>query len=159
MAIQGAGAGMAATGAYAQAMAQKTALNNQAQIATWQAQQALQVGAAQTQTSELKTAELQGQQRAQLAANGVDLGSGGATDILAGTKYMGIRDALTISDNATRTAWGYNSQATMDRAFADNVHPGLSAMSSLIGGASQVAGSWYQMKKQGVVPTWQGGKN
>jgi hypothetical protein len=74
----------------------------------------------------LKTAALMADQKAVAAANGVDVGSGSPTEIMASSKYLGERDALTIRDNAARQAWAYRQQArgfrneaSMDRATAD----------------------------------------
>ena len=164
-----AGAGMGAVGAYGQANAQKGALNaqaamdaNNAQIATWQASQAIISGQAQEETSDLHTGAMMGEQRAQLAANGVDLGTGSATDILTTTKFMGARDAMTIKDNASRAAWGsnmqalnYTNQANIAGTAADNINPLMAAGTSLIGGAAKVGGAWSTWQKSGgQMPTW-----
>jgi hypothetical protein len=148
--MMGAGVGMQAMGAYNQASQQRAALENQAQIAEWQAQQSLAAGVAQTNNSQLKTGSLIGEQRAQLAASGVDLGSGSANDILTSSRFMGDRDALTISDNATRTAWAYRTNADISRTMASNINPMMSMATSLIGGAGQVAATNYRMKAQGL---------
>jgi hypothetical protein len=117
-AMQAAGIGFSMVSAYKQAQAQKALMRyqakiaeNNAQIARWQAGQATLVGQNEEQTSRLRTAQMFSAQRASMAANGIDLGEGSATDVLASTKYMGERDALTIRDNAARKAWGYNLQA------------------------------------------------
>lgn len=156
-----AGVASNAVGSYKTAQGQKAALNyqsavaqNNATIAQYQAQIALENGAAEEQASELRTAAMKGDQRAMLAANGVDLGTGSATEILATTEFMGKRDALTIRDNASRQAWaineqakGYASEAAMDQATASAINPAASAFSSLLSGAGQVAGSWYGYNK------------
>lgn len=170
--LQAAGTLMGAFGAQKQAAGQKAALEYQsqinrinAQIAEWSAGQALIVGQQQVNSSQLKTAGLFGAQRAALAGNGVDLGEGSATDILATTKYMGKRDALTIEDNATRTAWAYRNQGVnytnqaglMDLA-ASNINPEMAGLGTLLTGAGQVAGSWYMMNRQGVFSGSSGGR-
>ena len=72
---------------------------------------------------------------------------------------MGNRDALTIHDNALRTAWGYTTQSNMDKSAASAIDPGMSAMTSLIGSAGTVSSSWNTWQKAGgTVPTWAGGK-
>lgn len=170
--MMAASVGLQAAGAASQASAQRNALGaqaeidaNNAQIAEWQAQQAEQNGVTAEQNSRLRTAQVFGAQRAQLAANGVDLGQGSALDVLSSTKYLGERDALTIRDNALRTAWGYKTQATnylneadLARSGASGISPFMAGFSTLLGGAGQVASSWYQYKKAGgTVPTWMGG--
>jgi len=161
MMMQGSGAVMGAAGAYNKAQSQKDMLNTEAQIATWQGAQAIENGQTEEQNSRLRTGAVFGAQRAQLAANGVDLGSGSALDVLASTKYMGNRDALTIRDNATRAAWGYDTQASMDRTAASNISPGMAGFSSLLGSAGSVGQSWYNWQKQGgtvpSMPSWMGG--
>lgn len=147
MAVAG-GAGMSAMGAQNKAQAQQDMLNSEANIADMQARQAILNGQNAEQSSMLKTGAVLGAQRAQLGANGVDLGSGSATDVLASTKYLGVRDAMTIHDNALRTAWSYNTQAAMDRAGASNINPGMAGFSSALGSAGTVATSWYANKKQ-----------
>ena len=129
------------------------ATNNQ-KIAKYQANLALQNGEVAEQTQRLKTAGLMGDQRAALAANGVDLGEGSATEILATTKFMGERDALTIRDNASRQAWayenqaaGYASDAAATSATSDAISPTMAGVSSLLSGAGQVAGAWYGYNK------------
>lgn len=136
------GTAQSAMGSYQQTATQKWALANQATIAGWQANQALTVGQNQAQVAGMKEAQVMGSQRANMAANGVQLGSGSATDVLAGTKYMGMRDQLTIMDNATRTAWAYQNQSNMEGALANNMNPASSALTSLMGGAGQVANIW-----------------
>lgn len=162
--LQGAGAIIGAMGAGRQAQAQKDALNTQAQldannakIAGWQANQALSQGAVEEGNSRLQTASVYGEQRAQLSANGVDLGVGNATDILSTTQFMGNRDALTIRDNAARTAWGYRTQGTnyqnqeaIARNGAAGINVGMAEFSTLLGNAGEVDKSWqrYQMGTQ-----------
>ena len=161
VALMAAGTVSGAVGAYNTAKGQKAALEYQAavaannqKIANYQADIELQNGALEEQASELKTAALKGDQRAALAANGIDLGTGSASEILATTEFMGKRDALTIRDNAARRAWalreqgkGYGSEAAMDRATSSAIDPWASATSSLLSGAGKVSASWYQYNK------------
>lgn len=158
---QAAGVGMSAVGSYNQASAQRGALNyeagvnaNNAKIADWQAGLAEQNGAVQEENQRLKTAAMFGTQRAALGANGVDLGSGSANEVLATTGLMGERDALTIRDNAARQAWAYRNQATgylseaaTARSAADAINPTLSAGGSLLTGVGTVASSWYKYNR------------
>ena len=165
--LTAASAGLAAAGAYSKARAQKAALgyeaavaDNNAQIAEWQAQAAIENGQAAEQASRLKTAAMFGDQRAAMAANGVDLGTGSATEVLATTKFMGERDALTIRDNSARQAWalrnqaqGYASEAEFTRSTAAGIKPLMSAATSLMGSGAQVAPSWYKYNKAAGEPT------
>lgn len=154
--MQAAGIGWSAVSAYKQANQQKDVLRyqakvsqNNAQIAEWQAQQALTAGAQQEQVSRVRTAGLEGAQRAAMAANGIDLGEGNATDILATTKFMGEREALTIRDNAARQAWAnriqkqsYLDDANVNNANAAAINPGLASIGSLLGSSGTVASMW-----------------
>lgn len=152
------GAVTKAAGAYTDAKARKGALRAQAQIADEQGRQALAVGEHEEQNSDLRTGALFGQQRANLAANGVDLGSGSALDVLASTKFLGIKDAMTIHDNALRTAYTYRTQASLLNQSASNISPLLSAGTSLLGSAGTVGKSWYDWNKGGgQLPSFSGG--
>lgn len=154
-AFQAFGAGVSAYGAYSGAKSQKAALEGQAQIAEWQAKQALAKGRIDENTVQMHTASVFSDQRAQLAANGVDLGTGSASDILATTKLMGAVDALTVRDNAAREAWGLETQSDMLRKSATQVKPGMATATSLVDSAGKVAQSWYTWQKAGgEMPTW-----
>lgn len=72
-----------------------------------------------------------GRQRAALAASGMDINSGTASDIQDETHALGELDALTIRNNAAREAWGYRVQAkgrrmqgSIDRSQADRAATG-----------------------------------
>jgi hypothetical protein len=150
---------MSALGAYQGAQSSKLALEGQADIADINArmlestaQSTLLTGQREEQKSRIATANLKGTQRASLAANGVDLGEGSALNIQTTTDVMGEIDAQTIAANAVRGAWGYRTQAVNEtnkgrsaRASASAISPEGAMFTSLIGGAGQVASSWYQM--------------
>lgn len=158
MGLQGLGVGASAFGSYNLATAQKGALNyeasvanNNAALAEYQAQVTAQVGANQQFVSGLKYGQAFGDQRAALAASGVDLGSGSAVEGLATTKYMGKVDQLTIQNNTANQIWaektqaqGYTSEAAFDKAGANSINPVLSGATSLLSGAGTVASSWYR---------------
>lgn len=152
------GVGLSAAGAYNQAESQKAVLgyesavarNNQI-LAGYQADIAQQNAAINEQNTRLKTASLMGDQRAALAANGVDLGSGSASEILASSKFMGERDALMIRDEGARRAWaireqgkGYAAEAAADSAMAGAINPSMSMATSLLSGAGSVGSAWYK---------------
>lgn len=165
--------GMMVAGTVTQAMAarqqskaQQQALNyqsavsaNNAKIAEWQAQDALQRGARSEQQSRLQTAQLRGSQRARLAANGVSLDEGSALNILNDTAYMGEQDALTARDNAAKEAWGYRTQeagydsdSSMLAYRASQENPNMAMTGSLLTGAGQVASSWYNYSSRTTAP-------
>lgn len=158
IAMQAFGAGASAVGSYKQAQTQQDVLNyqskvaaNNAEIANEQASQALVVGAQQETNSMLHTGTVMGAQRAAMAANGITLDQGTATDVLTSTQAMGNVDQLTIHDNALRQAWGYKNQAqnfindaSVNGAMASSINPMMSGATSLIGGAVGVDKSWRQ---------------
>jgi hypothetical protein len=156
--LQGFGAVSSAVGAYTTASSQQATLNGAASIsdinaglAERQAQQTLKAGERSVQSSQLRTAQLKGRQRASLAANGVDLGVGSSLSILGTTDIMGEIDATTIQQNAIQSAWGYRIQATSyandamrKRAGAGAIDPMGVARTSALTSARSVAPSWYQ---------------
>jgi hypothetical protein len=130
--------------------------NNNAIIASQQRSTTLQQGEAEAHKSMRDQAQMIGAQRAQMAANGIDLTQGSAQDILASTKFLGGIDVNTIQSNAARQAWGYEVQgmndknaATMETWKANSINPsqigamaaGSSLLSSIGGAASSYAGS------------------
>lgn len=151
-------AGFSAFGAVQQADAQKKALNYQAQveanntkIQAYNRSIALQQGEIDTENAMTKQTALLSDQRASLAANGMDVtDSGSALDLLATTKFLGSQDVNTIQNNAARQAWGYDVQASNDQAVstldkwrASQISPVgigvMTGMSSLLSSASQFA--------------------
>lgn len=153
---QGAGAVASIVGSYYSARSQKDALGLQADLEEYQAQNALVQGEREMQRSRLSTAQLKSTQRASMAANGVDLSQGSAAQVLTSTDTLGEIDAQTIEHNALLNAWGYRSDARMKRASASAISPGMSAATSLLGSAGQVASSWYAMSKAGAFDTTTG---
>jgi len=159
-------AGMASSmiGSYYGAQAQKSTLAFQAsmndinaRIAEKNAQQTILAGQRQEQATRLQTASLKSDQRAAMAANGIQLGEGTAANVIASTDVLGEIDANTVAMNALRQAWGYRTQSTnygnealMQRAASGAISPGMSAATSLLGSAGSVAQSWYQMNKTGA---------
>ena len=158
MALQSAGAMASTVGAYKNAQAQKASLDyeaavarNNQQLTEYQANIAQQDGAIQENNLQLKVAQTTGDQRAALAANGVDLGEGSANEILASTKFMGTRDVMQLRDNTARRVWalnnqaaGYGSEAAADLAAKDAINPFTTAASTALTSAGQVAGNWYK---------------
>ena len=164
MALMAGSAGMSMVGAMNSADAQKQAFAYQAQVAAnnadiarQQATLAIQNGQTREQTQQLKTGQIYGAQRAAMAANGIDLGEGSATDMLATTRFMGDRDALTIRDDAARSAWAarvqaasYDSQGSLMRAQGDAIDPMMAGATSLLGSAASIAGVWANADKNNV---------
>lgn len=105
-----------------QASAQKQSGNVQAQVAEMNAKisdqaanDAINRGGAEADKQRSRARQLAGTQSATMAANGVDLGTGGAMDILGDTAAMGELDALTVLNNASREAYGHRVSAFNER--------------------------------------------
>jgi hypothetical protein len=155
------GAGASAASAQQAAKAQKTSLlydsqvaSNNAQLAEWNAQDALYQGGVQEQAIRMQATAVKASQRTAMAANGVDLTEGTPQNILTSTDYLAAVDVNTARDNALKAAWGYRTQgagykdaAYNARASSDSISPGRSAVLSLLGSSGQVASSWYAMNK------------
>jgi hypothetical protein len=164
MAFAGAGLASSVIGAYYSGASQRESLRFQAdmaainaRIAEQSAQTALLQGQRQEQASRLRGAQVKSSQRAAMAANGIDLSEGSAQNVLNTTDYFNEMDANTLAANATRSAWGYRTQATnymndalSKRSSADAISPAMGAASSLLTGGSQVADKWYAMNKAGI---------
>jgi hypothetical protein len=124
---------------------------NNALTASEQRSVVLQQGQARSEQSQLQQAQMLGQQKAALAANGMSLNSGSATDILASTQFLGQQDVGAIQSNAAREAWGYSvnqsndlAQSNLDKWQASAINPtaagGMAAGSSILSSASMYAG-------------------
>jgi hypothetical protein len=162
--LQAGGAISSMFGSYFGAKAQQSTLLTQAfisetnaRIAELGAQSALLQGEKQVASLTMQAGKVKSAQRAAMAANGIDLGVGSAAEVSASTDIMKEIDKNQITVNAVNNAWGYRTQAVnmqndalMKRATAGSISPGTAAFTSLLGGAAQVAGSWYSMKKTGM---------
>jgi hypothetical protein len=142
--VQARGAAQAAEG-------QRAAYQYNAQVGEMQAQDALSRGEQAVVRHNLQVKQLKGRQIANLAANGVDVTSGSALDILAGTDIMADIDAQVIRQNAEREAWGYRAGSTLDRYSASQQSPLLASGGTLLNGVSSVAGKWYGFKQSGAI--------
>ena len=141
---------------------QATAASNQynaqiqdmnATLAERRAKDAERRGELEEQKKRQQVAQISGQQRVAMAANGVDLSFGSPLDTLVDTAVAGELDALTIRSNAAREAYDYRvdavnkrAGASMSRASADNAITGsyLNAGGTVLAGAGKAyAGNKY----------------
>lgn len=157
------GAGASAVGSYYDAVTSQINLQTQAyldnvnaRIAELGAESALSQGQQQVGALTMRAGQIKGAQRAGMAANGIDLGTGSAAEVLASTDIMKSIDMDTTLANATRVALGYRAQATnyqndaiMRNAQAGAINPALSGAASLLGGAGRVASTWYTVYGKG----------
>jgi len=132
---------------------QSQVTRNNAQLAEWQAQDALERGAKTKQNIQLKKAGLRGRQEAVLASRNVALDEGSALNILTDTDLMGARDEAAAMDNANKEAWalrnqaaGYRSNADFLQYRADSQSPFLDTLGSALTSTGRVASSWYTMR-------------
>lgn len=166
MGQQIAGAASGAIGSYYTAKTQKIAGNAAADIAEINAkimestaQSELYAGQREEQKVLLNKAQIKSSQRASIAANGIDLGSETAVNILNSTDVMGEIDANTVAANASRNAWGYRLQgvnfsndAIAKRAGAKGISPFQSVADSLLTSASKIGTTRYALQKVGALP-------
>lgn len=158
---------MSFVGAQQQASGQAAAANYQAQVATnnatianQNAQAATQAGETEEQNQRQKTAQNIGQQRAVMAANGIDTTSGTSLDVLSDTAKVGELDALTIRSNTARQAYNYQvqgmsdtSQSSLDKATAANdiTAGNIAGTSSLLSGATSLSDKFLGWQKAGIL--------
>ena len=105
-----AGAGEASAQRQAGTANQQIAENN-ARLSDQAAQDAQNLGARESQQSTWRTRALIGNQRAKIAANGLDQDFGTPLDILGDTALFGGADRSAIAMDAARKAWGFQGEA------------------------------------------------
>jgi hypothetical protein len=116
--LQAYGQHKAGKAAEAAGAAEKKASDSQAALADYnasvaelQAKDAVERGAEEEARFRSQVRGAVGSQRAGFAASNVDVGFGSAVDVQADAAYLGELDALTIKNNATREAWGYQVES------------------------------------------------
>lgn len=134
-----------ATAAYDKARIERAVASNNADLATWQARDALERGG----KAELRrrAGKLKGSQVARLAAGNVQL-QGSALDVLENTDRMTDADAEVIRRNAGGEAGARSLEAAGYRARAAGNNPGIAASTTLLAGAGQVADRWYSYQER-----------
>lgn len=120
-----------------------------ASVAELQAADAIQRGEEEAHRFRMGVRGMIGAQRAGIAAGNIDVGYGSAVDVQADAAYLGELDALTITTNAAREAWGYKVAAQDLRKRAEIARKegvyleragGQAATSAYIGAAGTVLG-------------------
>jgi hypothetical protein len=153
--VGAAGQIQAGRAAKAQAEYQAKVAENNSVIAQRKADDAIKRGEIDEQQQRVKTAQLIGAQRASSAARGVVVDEGSALDITQDTAAIGELDALTIRNNATREALGfeYESQSFTNEAQLRQMAGRQAQTSSYYGAAgtllssgSTVADRWYKLR-------------
>lgn len=173
--LQAAGAVSSAIGAFysvqaAQYRAKSTALSLEfqqqmsfmnARAAERDAQRSLLAGQREAGRVGLQYKQLKGATVARQAAAGIQGGVGSAGEIAASIELAKETDQLTITRNAVRAANAHRTgrvnalnrgqlagvSAANLKTTAGAMSPGLSGLTSLVGGAGQVASSWYKYNR------------
>lgn len=128
---------------------------NNAVLAQRAAQDARDRGAVEEARKRQETRQLIGRQNAVLAGNGVLVNQDSALDLTADSAAFGELDALTVKSNAQREALGFETQgmnfqneASLNRLRGANAQQAgiMGGISSVLGTAGKVAGTWYQFQ-------------
>lgn len=95
----------------------------------------------------LGVARMKGDQRAALAAQGIDVSAGGTADeILDDTQYWATIDRITARNNIMREAFGFRSQAATQEAEGARARAAgrTQAVGTIVGGGVSSAAMYYQ---------------
>jgi hypothetical protein len=97
-----------------------------------------------------RVAQLQGQQRAEMGAAGLDLGFGSPLDIQDETLAMGFEDSTIINENVEKEVKGYEINAAnyANQARAAKYAGKAAKISGYIGAAGTILGAASQVGKQ-----------
>ena len=160
--LMGAGAAVQTYNAYQGAKQDKRALSYQATVDENNAKtagalraDAIRNGQIEAVNAGLRTAQIEGEQRAHFSQSNLDTSQGSPLNILSDTLFMGRRDAAIITDNANKKAWGYDVQAGNDRGNArllrdraGTISPEKAALGTALTSGGTVAAKWYEMDKE-----------
>lgn len=132
------GTGVSAYGAIKQGQDARAAADFNADIQRKQAIQAENVGADQAARKIQEGRKLASTQTVMAAAGGLDTGSGTTANIINETAKYSELDALRITNNAARQAWGLQTQANLEEQQGKNAQTAgfINAGASILGGAS-----------------------
>ena len=137
------------------AKAEASVANQNARISEVQATDAVKRSSKEEMKLRRQMSLLQGQQRSQLAASGVDVDTGSALEMQDASMREGEQDAAAIRFNAARESWGhkvnavnYRNQASAARASGKNALMGsvIGAGTSLLSLAQPATGKARKIK-------------
>lgn len=167
MALAAGGAAVGAVGKYQEGKAnsamygyqQGVAKINQ-QIQKQNADYARATGEVEAQTSGMKTRQQVGGIVAAQSGSGLAIGKGSAGQVVQSQEDVGEHDQAIIRSNAAKRAYGFEVEATQAEAQA-NIYGAaakqsrtagiLGGISSIIGGATSVAGKWADASRVGAM--------
>lgn len=139
----------AVVGAYQQGQAAKAMGRNNQIMAEYAAQDALRRGDAEAAAVQRRASQVQGAQRAALAAKGLDINAGTAGELQDQTDFFSQVDQSTARTNAARDAWSARVQGANARAQGDAAarQGNTAAFATLLGTGAQVADKWATWSK------------
>ena len=158
-----AGSFMQGRAAQQSANAQAAAERANARIAEEQARDSVKRGGLEELKLRRQLSIHQGQQRALLAASGVDIDSGSPLDLQMASINEGAQDMAATRFNAAREAWGYDVQAANHRNAASAARAAgqnamtqglLGAGTSLLSAVTPYAGGSRAIKTKKPVASW-----
>jgi hypothetical protein len=154
--IMAASAGVSMLGAMQQSKAQKTAAEynsaiaaNNAKVSEWQAQDAQDRALRNAEDLGRRQAAVKGEQKAKMAANGLDLSMGTPEAVLDQTDFYGLQDQANAVDAGNKEAWAlrtkrdsFTAESGWQRSKAAAESPAMAGATSLISSAGNVASRW-----------------
>lgn len=133
--------------------AQADAANAAARQQEQAAQQALEAGEREDQLTRRRVGALQGENRAALAASGIDVNSTAALDLINDTNLQAEEDMFAIREDAARRASGFGQQAANYRTEARNAKSSSrwGAVNTALGTAARVGDRYRPIVNQNRV--------
>jgi hypothetical protein len=124
---------------------------SQARLNEIKANEAERIGEKEAAQVKRKARQVQGAQRAAMAAQGLDVASGSALELQEETARYGDEDMMTVKNNAYRQAWGYRVEAEQMRAQArfNRKMAKYNSISTLLTGGMQAAAYGMSAKTGG----------
>lgn len=117
--------------------------DNNARLAADDARAAQAMGDRESEQQAWRTRGIMGQQRAAIAAAGIDSSIGTPAEILGETALFGEVDQQAIRLNTARNAWGFNAQVRniQNQAGIDRFNSRAKGSATVLSGISSVASS------------------
>ncbi len=157
-ALMGAGVGLSVAGQFAAANANRRTNEYNAQLYDAQAVDSIARGEEAVGLEQEQARGLIGAQRANIAAQGINLDSEVADAVRLDTERATARNVRTIKGNAWREAMGYRAQATGARRAGKYAYQGavLNATGSLLTGAAQTTAMAQDYRSRNPTPKAEG---
>lgn len=123
---------------------------NNARLAEADAETERALGDRESQQQTWRMRAMEGQQRAAIAAQGIDSQIGTPVELLGESAMFGEVDQQTIRLNAARRAWGFSTQAqnTRSQSNVDRYSTRQRGTATILGGMGSMAG--YYGRAYGV---------